>query len=184
MKKIKLAIGIPNTGTIKAQTAFCLTRTLKDFPYEYTVLFQEGSILHRNREIIVQTAIDKGCTHLLFLDTDMSFDKDAVARLLKRNKDIVGVNYSMRKIDAGGTANGLQGKKGLVQCLSVATGFMLINLKVFKKLPQPWFFWESDTSGQVVTGEDYWFCRLARSQDFKIWCDLTVKVGHIGDYIY
>lgn len=184
MKKIKLAIGIPNTGHIKSQTAFCLCRTLKDFPHEYTVLFQEGSILHRNREIIAQTAVDKGCTHLLFLDTDMSFEKDAVVRLLKRNKDVIGANYNKRKLGEGGTAEGLQGNRGLVRCDSVATGFMLINLKVFKNLPHPWFFWESDTQGNVVTGEDYWFCRLARANDYKIWCDLSIPLKHIGDYAY
>lgn len=184
MSKIKLAIGIPNTGSIKTQTAFCLCRVLKDFPYEYTVLFKEGSILHANREALVQKSLDMGYTHLLFLDTDMSFDKDAVVRFLKRNKDIVGVDYKMRKLPLVSTATNLKGTKGLIQCDSVATGFMLINIKVFKTLPHPWFFWETDTEGQVVTGEDYWFCRLARSKGYKVWCDLTVPVKHIGDYQY
>ncbi len=179
MKKIKLGIGICNTGTIKAQTAFCLVRMLKDFPHDYDVLFHEGSMLHLMRERLVKTATNLGCTHLLFLDSDMSFEKDAALRLLKREKEIVGANYHKRKFPAEATVQNPKKLSGLTTCDSVATGFLLIDLSVFKKLPEPWFFW-----GPNGEGEDYWFCRLAREHGYKVWCDLTVKVGHIGDYIY
>src|SRR3990167_225992 len=76
--KIKLAIGMPTGGFIKTQTVFCLTALLKTLPFEYNLIFKEGSILHWNREFIVKTAFDLGCTHLLFVDSDMSFEKDAV----------------------------------------------------------------------------------------------------------
>lgn len=178
MKKIKLAIGIPNTGVIKSQTVFCLCRTLKDFPYDYTVLFKEGSVLHWNREELVRGAVDAKCTHLLFLDSDMFFEKDAVLRLLKRKKDVIGADYKTRKINGENTARLLPGRGDLREAETVATGFLLIDLKVFQKIGQPWFFWGENE------GEDHWFCRKVREAGIKVYCDLSIKIGHIGDFIY
>lgn len=186
--KIKIAIGIPNTGMIKAQTAFCLFRALKDLPYDYDVVMKEGSILHWNRESLAMKAIELGCTHLLFVDTDMYFEKDAITRLVKRNKDIIGVNAHLRTIPAVSTLKvdegvKLEGKK-LVKCNGVGTGFTLIKTDVFKNISHPYFFWEVDEMGQVVTGEDFWFCRKAREAGYDVWADLTIPVLHIGDYKY
>lgn len=178
MKKIKLAIAIPSTGTIKSQTAFSLCRMLKDFPHDYTILFKEGSVLHWMREELVQTAIEGKCTHLLFLDSDMTFEKDAVVRLLKRKKHIVGADYNVRKLPAKSTAILFNGNKPLREAKSVATGFMLIDLSVFKNISKPWFFWGENL------GEDYWFCNKAREAGYKVWCDLEVKVGHLGEMVY
>ncbi len=176
---MKLAIAIPNTGTIKSQTAFALCRMLKDFPYDYDVLFHEGSMLHIMRERLTKKAIDLRCTHLLFLDSDMTFDKDAVLRLLKRNKDVVGANYHKRKLPLEATVQNPKKLSGLTTCDSVATGFMLIKLDVFKKITEPWFFW-----GENGESEDFWFCRKAREAGYKIWVDLTIPIKHIGDYQY
>lgn len=179
VSKTKLAIGIPNTGTIKAQTAFCLIRMLKDFPYDYDVLFHEGSMLHIMRERLVKKAVDRGCTHLLFLDSDMSFEKDSVLKLLKRNKPIIGANYHKRKLPLEATVQNPKKTTGLTTCDAVATGFMLIDLSIIPSLKEPWFFW-----GKGGTSEDFWFCRLAREAGYKVWVDFAVPVGHIGEYIY
>ena len=184
-KKIKLGIGIPHVGTIKAQTAFSLFAALKDFPHDYNVFMKEGCILHANRQEIVEKAIEKECTHLLFVDSDMSFPKDAVVRLLARNKDIVGAHYNRRKFPPTSTVvNPKDPNMGITTCDSVATGFMLIKLDVFKKLSKPWFFWELDEKGKTVTGEDYFFCRKAREAGYEIWADFTLEVLHEGSHFY
>lgn len=185
IQKIKLGIGIPNTGSIHTDTAFCLLRMLKGFPYDYDVILKRGSILHYSREEIAKTAIKNGCTHLLFLDTDMYFEKDAVLKLLERKKDVIGVQYNTRKEPTMPTAFMIGGQTGdLQRAISVATGFMLINLKVFKDITEPWFFWKTNEKGEVVEGEDYWFCRQAREAGFEVWCDLSIPMGHIGEKIY
>jgi hypothetical protein len=179
---MKLAVAIPNMGTIKAQTVFCLIRALKDFPHDYDVLFKEGSILHANREELVKTAIKLKCTHLLFLDSDMYFEKDAILRLIRRKKDIIGANAHRRKLPIEATVLNPKKSKGLTKCEAVGAGFMLINLKVFRDMEEPWFFWKFD--GTITTGEDHWFCERAREVGYEIWCDLDIPIGHIGDYKY
>lgn len=183
MSKIRLAIAIPNTGVVNSQTVSSLMGMVKNLKCEYYTLTQEGSILHAMRENLVKKALELKCTHLLFVDTDMVFDKDALNKLIKHKKDIVGVTYNTRKLPSERIL-WTKGEGDFYEAEAVPTGFMLIDLKVFKKLPHPWFFWEVDTMGNPVTGEDYWFCRLAREHGFKVWVDLSIKVLHCGDYLY
>lgn len=194
---MKIAISVPHTGVIKTKTAFSLIRMLKKFPYDYCFMESEGSILHLNRERLAQGAIENECTHLLFVDSDMIFPEDALLKLLGRNKDIIGTTCNSRGLGVfcgyspvathkiEDKEEVIDEKHGeLLKCAAVGTGFMLIKTKVFKNLKQPWFFWESNEKGELITGEDVWFCRLARKAGFDIWCDMSIKMGHIGDYIY
>ncbi len=135
MAKIKLAICIPHTGLIKAQTVSSLLALTKTLKCEYNLLLQEGSILHQLRENLVKKALELNCTHLLFIDSDMVFEKDAFERLLKRKKDIVGTVYNKRKnplepilwkaID--------EAKGDFYEVEAVPTGFLHINNKIFMK---------------------------------------------------
>ena len=182
---MKLAVATPSTGTIKTKTVGSLIAMCKNLPFEYYFLSHEGSIIHHMRERLVKKAIELECTHLLFVDSDMQFEKDAVMRLIERDKDILGADYNRRKLPLESTAVLLgDGEGDLREAVSVGTGFMLIKLSIFDFLPEPWFFWESNQSGELVTGEDYWFCRLARKHGFEVWADLSVKVLHCGDYLY
>ena len=79
---MKLGIGMTTAGMIKSQSAFSLLNMLKGMDYE--ILFKEGPNQPLNREVIAETALKLGCTHLLFVDSDMVFGKDAVQRLLKQ----------------------------------------------------------------------------------------------------
>ena len=166
---------------------------LKERTYDYEVVTKEGSILHSNREHIALKSIESGCTHLLFIDSDMSFEADAAERLLARDKDIIGVPYNLRVFPKTSTVkvwdeNGkelmeYQGN-GLIKVAAVGTGFMLIRTEVFSKLSHPWFFWRAKENGEVLEGEDSWFCRKAREAGYDIWCDTTVNMKHWGEYAY
>lgn len=190
--KIKLAIGMTTTGTIKSQTFFDLVRMIKNLPFDYHVILQEGAAIHYNREVIVKTAISYGCTHLLFCDSDMAFDKDAVIKLLARDKDIVGVNCNQRKFPLTSTVVMSPEKRdrlkidhpdGFTTCDFLGTGFLLLKLDIFKKLSKPWFFWATGDNDEMLS-EDYWFCKKAKEAGFDIWVDFNVVVKHIGDYPY
>ena len=107
---MKIAIGITTAGFIKSRTAFSLLNMLKGMDYE--PLFKEGPNQPLNREIIAETAIMLNCSHLLFVDSDMVFDKDALNRLLKRDKDIIGVHYNMRRFPLQTTVKGYKEEEG------------------------------------------------------------------------
>lgn len=179
---MKLAVATPSTGTIKTKTTESLIKLFKAYP-DAVFLSHEGSILHHMRERLVKKAKELDCTHLLFVDSDMVFEPEALETLIKHDKDIIGASANRRKLPLESNVENPSGE-GLTTCDSIGTGFMLIKLSIFDFLPEPWFFFESNEDGDLVNGEDYWFCQLARKHGFQVWVDLSVKVGHIGDYVY
>ena len=157
------------------------------------MILQEAGLIHVSREDIVRKLLDSACTHLLFIDSDISFAPDALERLLKRDRDIIGASYNYRQLPLKSTIkiHDEQGNilknvlpDGTFECGAISTGFALIKLSVFKKISHPWFFFEHDEQGRLTCGEDVWFCRKARKAGYKIYCDPTLIVKHIGDYSY
>jgi GT2 family glycosyltransferase len=189
--KTRICIGIPTNGQIRTRTVFALTRMLKKLQVPYDVLTHESCYIHVNRERLVQRAIEGGYSHILFLDSDMFFEPDALEKLLEKDKDIIGIGYNYRGLPPRSTVmietrDGeiIDEKHGdLRKVAGMATGFLLINLKVFEKLSHPWFFYEMD-GHEVLQGDDFWFCEKARKAGFDIWSDDSQKIYHLGEYLY
>ena len=190
--EIKLALGIATTGQIKTRTFVSVMKLVKKDPKNTFIIAWEGCNVHQSRINIVKRAQEGNCTHLLFIDSDMVFDDDAAEKLIARDKDIIGVNTHTRNLPSKTTVK-IHNEKGkqvyemsddLFECQAVGTGFMLIKMSVFDILPKPWFFYNYDDNGDMSVGSDMWFCNIAKEVGLKVYCDPTVKVGHIGDYIY
>src|SRR3990167_277434 len=182
---IRLAVCTPHTGTIKTKTVLSLFRMFKAFPHEYNFLTQEGSVLHDNRRRLVKGAQKMNATHLLFVDSDMTFESDAVLKLLAHDKDIIGVHANCRALPLKTTVELKPGQtelKELDTCNAIGTGFLLIKMEVFNKIKEPWFFWKLAESGDTIMGEDHWFCEKAKESGYEIWVDTKIKIGHLGEY--
>lgn len=184
---------MPLFETIRVETFISLLQVLYSLPMQIEMCFKSSSYIHYNRQLIAEAAIEAGSKYLIFIDADMVFTPDSISRLIKHNKDIVGANYYTRvtpsvatiKLDdgKGGYKEGVTVvEKGLFQCAAVGAGFMLINLECLKKIPKPWFDFET-INGDIV-GEDVYFCKKARQYGVEIWCDSTIKIGHIGSFVY
>lgn len=194
-KQEKVVIGMACTDGICAQTAQSVAGA---------VIGAKGlvidAVLHISCEIassrtwLVQNALKAGATHLLFVDSDMVFPYEVIPLLLAHNKDIIGVEYNRRKFPLEGTSEPLTEKKEgeIYQAKYVGTGVMLINLSIFDKEwvdpktgnKAPWFSFGRDSQGALALGEDAWFCYSAQDNGHEVWIDPTIKVGHIGNYIY
>lgn len=154
----------------------------------------EGTLIANQRAELSLDAMREGCSHLLFIDSDMRFPQDMISRLLAHDVDIVATNCARRRMPTGPTAqvykeNGdrelvwtMPESTGLQEVGSVGMGVMLIKAGVFKTLSEPWYEtpWRSDKRGYI--GEDVFFCKKAREAGFKIWIDHDVskEIGHIG----
>jgi hypothetical protein len=57
-------------------------------------------------------------------------------------------------------------------------------MQVFDRIDTPWFFYEHNDEGDIVTGEDMWFCEQAKKAGYGIWCDPSVEIKHLGDFGY
>jgi hypothetical protein len=58
----------------------------------------------------------------------------------------------------------------------------MVDVEVFKKIGYPYFKKENvwDYRGEVPhTGDDWSFCKKAKEYGYKVWCDPTIKSGHL-----
>ena len=165
------------------------------------VFNRRGSNLLDLRQGLVEEAIKQQCTHILFLDSDMYFPAMLIHMLARHHSKVVACNCPTKAIpssptarlkdgtDAGKVLYTTEDTKQLVQVWRVGTGVMLINLKVFDKLPKPWFDFtymgEEATDGRTWLGEDWYLCRLFEKTGINVYVDQEASwlIGHIGNFI-
>ena len=186
---MKICIGVPTNRSVKAKTAQSLLELVARGGHEFCFVFAtEGYTVAENRNYIVVQALNAKCDWLLFVDDDMTFPPDTLERLLAHGKRIIGVASHSRLLPVKYTVELLEGSaelpNELFEARAVGCGVMLVDTSIFRELNRPWFGFKTFDTGQIARGEDAWFCDLARDNGYKVWCDPTIPIGHIGDYSY
>jgi hypothetical protein len=201
----KVAICIPSRGEMEIGTAFDLatmcgydSRFRKGTQSIYTIA---GTLIFDQREKLTIESLKEGADYILWIDADMRFPKNTIERLIRHNKDIVGVNATTRSIPVKSTAKMLKidleektnewvpvsskGKTGLERVTSIGCGVMLVKRHVFEKIERPWF-WFENLKNHKLLGEDVYFCVKAHDFGFETWVDhdLSNEIGHVGSYTY
>jgi hypothetical protein len=141
-------------------------------------------------DIFLKTDFD----YIWWVDSDMKFPIDAPIRLLKRNKEIVGVNYRRRRFP-NPNFTGMTGSAGSftefqttdtsppMELIDVLPhGCVLVKREVYEKTPHPHYLQEFVPHLNLEIGEDIFFCQQAKKAGYEIWCDqeLSREVAHIG----
>jgi len=198
----KITIAICTNREIKAKTLEALLNLVKDTKHELDIVVAtRGFTIAENRNYCVIKAQKNKSDYLLFVDDDMTFPPETLDILLSHQKDVVGVNSYSRLLPLSSTV-GLMDENGqykhpdrypewemkipddLFEAYFVGCGICLIDMKVFEKVKEPFFRFSYEKTGLVKSGEDGNFCDRARKEGFKIWCDPTILVGHIGEMEY
>jgi len=203
---ITVGILIPTRDFVNSGFAFDLAKmvgyTVGTTNIRVVIYSSSGTLLSCQRQDLARDAIESGCTHTLWLDSDMRFPKDTVIRLLEREQDIVCANYAkrrfptepiaVRKNKPGDDAEFVDrvyteaDSTGLVEVDYCSMGVMLVKSEVYKKMEFPWFAIPWVPAAEDYIGEDVWFCRRASEQGFKTMVDqdLSKEVHHIGTFEY
>lgn len=188
-KEVRVVIGMPATETMKAKTAHAIgAMILHSADKIIDFLLIQSCDIAASRTWLAKQAVEKGATHLLFIDSDMLFPSDVLDQLLAREKDIIGVEYNKRKFPLESvTAYFKDVEKSETEPFEVGiagTGVMLINTEVFKnpQMDVNWFSFGRNAKGENVIGEDGWFCNTARAAGYKVHIDPVVKVLHLGEF--
>jgi hypothetical protein len=199
--KLKLAICIPSGDMVHMDFASSLAVMLARLAarqIECSLYNIKTTILSKGRQTLVNQALSTECTHLLFIDSDMTFPPHTPVQLLAHQQDIVGIAAATRRenrlLNSAQTKWGQRLKAGaedgLVEVDYLGFGCVLIRAEVFRALEKPWFPIEyrgSDSENQDIwLGEDYGFCEKARAAGFSIAVDaaLSWQVGHAGQRIF
>lgn len=157
------------------------------------------TLVEIGRGMQASEALKLNASHILFLDSDMSFPPDTLIRLLERDKDIVGLTYCQRRSPRGLTHESLTSdyqmptdpREEVFEVKSLGFGCVLIRTDVFKAISRPWFKVEypggvQENGADCHRSEDRTFCDRARKVGFKVWCDavLSREVLHCGQFEY
>jgi hypothetical protein len=204
----KISIALPSHENVPVRFAYDLASlyavTVGTVPEDWQIglTLKSGTYVHAARQELAESALAQGITHMMWVDSDMSFPRDGLLRLLAHNKDIVGCNYSTRGLPASPVAikeagnDEKIGRKlqttpestGIEEVDAIGFGFVLMKTRVLAALPKgkPWFWFEYLPKRKQMIGEDVYFCNLARKAGFKIYVDhdLSKSVNHLGQFEY
>lgn len=201
---MRLIIGGPTRDLVPASFSVDLAQlyayTRERGPWRtVSVGFIASTYIHCGREFFLESAIKQGATHILWLDTDMSFPPELAVRLAMHDTPVVACNYVTRdgssrftalREDANqfitGRVETRPESTGLEAVDAVGMGAMLVSMEAMQALPRPRFTHGTHpvTGGDV--GEDIVFCRSLRAAGFTVYIDhdLSKEVGHVGQHTY
>jgi hypothetical protein len=160
-------------------------------------ILHSSSCLTSGRSALVTEALRWGAHALLWIDSDMVFPPDTLARLLSHNQWAAGCNYARRKPQPIPTAT--KGGKlvytreestGLEEVDQLGLGLCLVNNQAFAAIANtgnlwPLFEFRIQPDGISNFSEDYFFFDRLRAAGLSIYVDhdLSKRVGHMHERI-
>lgn len=187
---MKLLIAIPTLDFVHVDFMKCLvnlTNKLKDDGVRFEVGIISGTLVYVARDRLACKAINEDFTHVLWLDSDMIFQPTILDDLLETKKDFVTGIYHQRR-------------PGYASCIFKHCSEK--NIERFEEYPKRTFRIEACGFGCVLIttdilkqvqmhyktcfcplaqfGEDIAFCHRVLELGMEIWCEPTVRCGHIG----
>lgn len=194
---MRLAIGGPTRDTGPVSFAVDLAQlyayTREHGPWRtVTVGYLTSTYIHVGRETFLESSYMQGATHVLWLDTDMSFPMESAVLLAMHEQPIVGCNYVTRDGSRRWTARRdghpvatLPTSTGLEAVDGMGLGAVLMRTDLALTLPRPWFTHGRNAQGGDI-GEDLMFCRALTAAGHPIYIDhdLSKEIAHVGQCSY
>ena len=204
-KLLNVCICVPSNGMWMSDFGRCLVTAAMEFqnwqpPKEmgYTgritqTLTADSSMLVRNRHDLVKASMKAGATHILFLDSDMKFPRDLIARMLLRNEVILAANATQRRLPIKPIAHDFDGqlinsaeRSGVEEVRQVGCAVMMIKREFFENVRPPYFLMDWTPDAESYSGEDIYFCAVAQEAGYKVMIDhdLSRDIEHMGFYSF
>lgn len=163
------------------------------------------SLITRARNEMTATFLKTNYTHMMWIDADIEFTTEDVAKLWNMAVDVAVGIYPMKRPDKCWYAAWVDGKlvknldqfDGPIEVDFAGTGFMMIAREALESLidKQPeaqyegpngkvYALYQTPVVGGHFDSEDYHFCRAWRKFGGKIFADPTVRLKHHGMFAY
>ena len=188
---MKLLIGVPTMDFVPVEfmkSLAALLMRLKDDGINFDLEIQSGTLVYFARDRIAKKAVNKGYSHVLWLDSDMVFSDAILDDLMFSGKQFVtGIYHARRKGYASTIFKSIDLKKGVERFESYPSeafriagcgfGCVLIETEILRNV--------MISTGQCFTplpelGEDIAFCKRCTDLGIEIWCEPSVVCGHVG----
>jgi glycosyltransferase involved in cell wall biosynthesis len=185
------AISYVHPGFVQAEFCASLCDTLRAFP-SVGLLPEEAQagMLHLARNRAVKKFLRTGADVLVFIDSDVQWTPDDLARLLDTPHAVTGgiIGHPITSTEAGAAIYDDNMKPLPVSrdhyqrvfCFGIA--FSAITRDVFDAMadrydgPAPWFAY-TDWHGRLPS-EDVVFCQRLADMGVPVMVDTTIRVGH------
>ena len=193
----KILIGVPCMNQVPAEFADSLARLTSVGAPECKLglIFKIGSLIYAARDDIAMEAIKSEADYVMWFDSDMTFPPDTLQRLMKHMErddvDIVTGLYFRRvepytpvlfdKLER--TNEGIiwsdfsRIDNELFEIGGCGFGCVLMKTEVFMGV---FAKYKQMFTPFMGAGEDIALCIRARECGYRIWCDPTISLGHIG----
>lgn len=205
---IKLAIGIPLTDEmVYRHFFFSFVKVITEYmsglvkagkPISFDVLMPDFPCqIDAARNNIVNQALNIGCTHILFMDSDQIYSTDnMIEKMLAHDKPVLGARVHRRYppfdplLMEGEIGKLVQVKddqiknddgsfKDEVKVDYTGTGCILYDMKIFNDMiPEKWFQFKTDEDGRPI-GEDIWFCEKLKKLGVPVVVDASIDIKHL-----
>lgn len=191
---MKTLIAVPCMDQVAAPFAQSLA-TMNRFGECY-VSFLIGSLIYESRNNLAKQALKVGADYVLWLDSDMIFPSDTMVKMVKHmeeGRDIVTGLYFRRrnpftpvlfkKLNVeDGSWEGYDDypRNSMFEVDAIGFGCCMTRADILEDV---FLNYKTCFSPLQAFGEDLSFCHRAKELGYKIWCDSTIKCGHIGQII-
>ena len=200
MKTIKTLIAIPAMQTVPTKFLRSL-ESLRRLPDTYTSV-SECTLIHDARNEFASIAIQNGFDRVLWLDSDMVFEPDTLERMSALmdagpDMDMVCGLYFTRTLPTKpviykSMPENEDGflileqytdypRDALFRIEACGFGCVLTTVRLLKRA---WDKYGPPFSYYRNVGEDMSFCCRVRDLGVDIWCDSSIRVGHVGHVIF
>lgn len=188
MKKILIAI--PTARYIEADTFKSIYDLEVPEGYETTFQYFYGYRVDQVRNLIADWVV-RDYDYLFSVDHDITFPPDTLKKLLIHDQDLVSGVYRQRlepqMLEIYGpfgtrmSTEDLYAKNwNLVGIGGCGFGCVLVKKEVLVGVGYPQFEYHPALDHGNTISEDTDFCKKAITKGFKLWCDPSIRCGHIG----
>ena len=215
--KPSVFIAMPCYDSVKINTMLSVIKLVQQLGksgIEVGIQTMKSPLIHQARNYLTSVFLTTQYQYMLFIDSDVEFEPEAVIRMMVVKKRIVCTPYRVKSpeidkhiytVEFKDPKNILVLAEGLVEIEAGPTGLMLINRVVFERIiknhpdlkiknkavPSPgashefyYNFFDFGFNDGYAMGEDVSFCKLARDNDFRIFANIESSTVHHGAYAW
>jgi hypothetical protein len=215
--KPSIFIAMPCYDSVKINTMLSVIKLVQQLGksgIEVGIQTMKSPLIHQARNYLTSVFLTTQYQYMLFIDSDVEFEPEAVIRMMVAKKRIVCTPYRVKSpeidkhiytVEFKDPKNILVLAEGLVEIEAGPTGLMLINRVVFERIiknhpdlkiknkavPSPgashefyYNFFDFGFNDGYAMGEDVSFCKLARDNDFRIFANIESSTVHHGVYAW
>jgi hypothetical protein len=215
--KPSIFIAMPCYDSVKINSMLSVIKLIQQLGksgIEVGIHTMKSPLIHQARNYLTSVFLTTEYQYMLFIDSDVEFEPEAVIRMMVAKKRIVCTPYRVKSADVNkhiytvefkNPKNILVLAEGLVEIEAGPTGLMLIDRVVFERIiknhpelkiinkatPKAdqshkfyYSFFDFSFKDGYSSGEDVSFCRLARDNDFRIFANIQSSTVHHGSYAW